>query len=185
MSLLKRAANRSATAPPLHLPDAQGGYCASRTAGRPATQPRRYSVWPRGEDPSGSRRHHSPASSRVATRRNQCRHPRSPHDTAREEPATVSPLVRPRGRWRGAFQQPIISSPCFLLRGGPCSASDCSLVQRKSLKDARKEGPEERGLAGGLRPSASWGRGRGKGWGEAKWFLTSPGFGDFLDLISE
>lgn len=49
----RRSANRSATAPPLHLPDSQGGYCWSRTAGRPATQPRPASVCPSGEDPSG------------------------------------------------------------------------------------------------------------------------------------
>lgn len=167
MSLLKRAANRSATAPPLHLPDAQGGYCASRTAGRPATQPRRYSVWPRGEDPSGSRRHHSPASSRVATRRNQCRHPRSPHDTAREEPATVSPLVRPRGRWRGAFQQPIISSPCFLLRGALLSLG--LFIGSEEVFERRAEGgPGRKGIgwrAPPLRQLGAWtwqGVGRGE-----------------------
>lgn len=45
-------------------------------------------------------------------------------------------------------------------------AFDCSLVRRKSLKNARKEGPEESGLAGGPRRSASWGRGCSKGRGE-------------------
>lgn len=113
----------------------------------------------------GSRRPHSPASSRVATRRDQCCRPHSTHYAAREEPATVSPLVHPRERWRGGV---LATNHILALFPTPplSKAFDCSLVRRKSLKDARKEGPEESGLAGGPRRSASWGRGRGKGRGD-------------------
>lgn len=182
MSPRRRSANRSATALPLRLRDAQGGYCASRTAGRPATQPRAASVCPSGEGPSG------PAGPTYRLHRG------SPHAVTS---AAASQPPR-RGPRRARHRQPIGPPAWEVARGvpatnhilalfltpGPGSASDCSLVWRKPLKDARKEGPKESGLAGGLRPSASWGRGRSKGRGEVV-PLQAQRFGDFLDGISE
>lgn len=182
MSPRRQSANRSATALPLRLRDAQGGYCASRTAGRPATQPRAASVCPSGEGPSG------PAGPTYRLHRG------SPHAVTS---AAASQPPR-RGPRRAPHRQPIGPPAWEVARGvpatnhilalfltpGPGSASDCSLVWRKPLKDARKEGPKESGLAGGLRPSASWGRGRSKGRGEVV-PLQAQRFGDFLDGISE
>lgn len=100
----------------LHLPDAQNSYCASRTAARPATQPRPVSICPRGAVPSGpagpTHRLHGWPRLAVTSAADLAASSSQPAPSL----SPVNPLVHPPGRRRGTVQQPIISSLCFFLR---------------------------------------------------------------------
>lgn len=88
-------------APPLRLPDARSGYRESRRClpNHAAEAGQRLSLR-RGS--FGSRRPHSPASSRAAARRNQFSRLRGVRVAPRAEPAPGSPLVHLRGLWGAA-----------------------------------------------------------------------------------
>lgn len=123
----------------------------------------------------GSRRPHSPASWLAVARRNECGRSRSIRVAARAESVPRQPIGP--SAWEAARRRPTTNHILSLfLPPSPGLTFNCSLVRRKSLKDAREAGPGESWLAGGLRPLSQLGawtyQGAGHGSVRGWWLKT-------------